>query len=56
MAGVNAPTRIAVEDGRVRVKFPTPQDAEFICNNRISYDNGAPMEINFMGKNNESKV
>merc|ERR1711953_1171485 len=56
MAGVNAPTRIAVEDGRVRVKFPTPQDAEFICNNRISYDNGAPMEINFMGRKNESKV
>jgi len=56
MAGLNAPTRILVEDGRVRVCFSSAFDADLACKSRITYDNGAPLEICLMEKMNESKV
>jgi len=56
MAGLSAPTKMLVEDGQVRVKFSSAFDADLACKSRISYDNGAPMEIRFMEKRSESKV
>jgi len=56
MTGVNAPTKISVEDGRVRVFFSSAFDADLASKSRFLYDNGAPMEVCLMENFEESKV
>jgi len=56
MAGVKKPTKILVDDGRVRVFFASASDAENASRSRMLYDNGAPMEIYLMGTTDETKV
>merc|ERR1719204_2003978 len=56
MTGVNAPTKISVEDGRVRVFFSSAFDADLASKSRFLYDSGAPMEVCLMENFEESKV
>jgi len=56
MAGVPAPTKILVDDGRVRIFFSSAVDADLASKTPILYDNGVPMQVCLMEKLDESKV
>jgi len=56
MAGVPAPTKILVDDGRVRIFFSSTVDAELASKTPILYDNGVPLQVCLMEKLDESKV
>merc|ERR1712142_822821 len=54
MAGVTAPTKILVDDGRVRIFFPSAADADLASKTPILYDNGQPLQVCLMEKLDES--
>merc|ERR1712131_498039 len=56
LAGVKPPTKIQVDNGRVRVFFASAADADLASKTPILYDNGVPMQISLMNKLDESKV
>jgi len=56
MAGVKPPTKILVDDGRVRIFFSSAVDADLASKTPILYDDGVPMQVCLMEKLDESKV
>jgi len=56
LAGLKPPTKIQVDDGRVRVFFASAADADLASKTPILYDNGVPMQVSLMNKLDESKV